>query len=67
MSMGHWYLSKTSKTAFRKPCAISMRLATMSMMVSRFLAAMLLKGEAQGAATAVMRVPSLPGLRELST
>ena len=44
ISITHLYLSKTSKTAFRYPCDISMRLATTSMIVSLFFAAMLLKG-----------------------
>jgi hypothetical protein len=54
MSMAQPCLSKMAKTAARKPWARSMRLATMSMMVSFFLAAMDLKGLAQGGAMAVM-------------
>ena len=44
-----------------------MRLATISMIVRRFLAAMLLNGEEQWGAIAVMRVPSFAGLREFKT
>ena len=67
MSIAHSYLSKTSKTAFRYPCDISMRLATTSMMVSRFFAAMLLNGLAHFGAIAVIFVPSFSALREFST
>ena len=42
-----------------------MRLATMSMMVSFFLAAMDLKGLAQGGAMAVILVPSFSALRRV--
>src|ERR1039458_4005494 len=39
----------------------------MSMIVSRFFAAMLLNGLAHGGAIAVILVPSFPALREFST
>ena len=44
-----------------------MRVATISMMVMRFFAAMALNGFRQCVARARIRVPSLPGLREFST
>ncbi len=44
-----------------------MRLATTSMMLSFFLTAMDLNGLLQCGASEMMRVPSLPGLRLLST
>src|ERR1700733_14019322 len=67
ISITHLYLSKTSKTALRYPWDINMRLATTSMIVSLFLAAILLKGVAHFAAIAVIFVPSFSGFREFST
>src|SRR5215813_15297490 len=43
MSTGQRWLAKTSKMLLRKPCAISMRVATTSTTVMRFLAAIALK------------------------
>src|ERR1700679_3930144 len=67
MSMAQPCLSKMAKTAARKPWARSMRLATMSMMVSFFFAAMDLKGLAQGGGGAVILVASVSAWRELRT
>src|SRR6476661_7859380 len=65
ISTGHRWLAKTSKIFLRKPCAMSMRVATTSTTVIRFLAAMALKIFLLLGAVAVMRVPSHLGLREL--
>src|SRR5258706_9084779 len=67
ISTGHLCRANTSKMEARNPCAISMRVATMSTMVIRFLAAMALKVLRLGGMRAVMRVPSFFGLREFST
>src|SRR5689334_24635644 len=64
MSTGQRWLAKTSKILLRKPCAMSMRVATTSTTVMRFLAAMALKMFLLLGAVAVMRVPSFLGLRE---
>src|SRR5882762_3036290 len=42
ISTGQRWLAKTSKILFKKPCAISMRVATTSTTVMRFLVAMAL-------------------------
>src|SRR5258707_14053065 len=65
MSTGQRWLAKTSKILLRKPCAMSMRVATMSTTVMRFLAAMALKMFLLSGAVAVIRVPSFFVLREL--
>src|SRR2546430_16147373 len=64
MSTGQRWLAKTSKMLLRKPWAMSMRVATTSTTVMRFLAAMALKMFLLLGAVAVMRVPSHLGLRE---
>src|SRR6266853_3104607 len=64
MSTGQRWLAKTSKMLLRKPWAMSMRVATTSTTVIRFLAAMALKVFLLLGADAVMRVPSHLGLRE---
>src|SRR5208337_1413024 len=56
--------SKTSKIAFRKPCANNIRVAATSMIVILFLAAIALKKFRQGGTRAAIRVPSQPGFRE---
>src|SRR3954463_679067 len=65
ISTGQRWLAKTSKMLLRKPCAISMRVATTSTTVMRFLAAIALKIFLLLGAVAEMRVPSHLGLREL--
>src|SRR6201984_705002 len=65
MSTGQRWLAKTSKMLLRKPWAMSMRVATTSTTVMRFLAAMALKRFLLLGAVAVIRVPSFFGLREL--
>src|SRR5215468_6940211 len=62
MSTGQRWLAKTSKILFRKPWAMSMRVATTSTTVMRFLAAMALNTLLLLGAVAVMRVPSHLGL-----
>src|SRR5262249_49837879 len=64
MSTGQRWLAKTSKMLFRNPWAMSMRVATTSTTVIRFLAAMALKRFLLLGAVAVIRVPSHFGLRE---
>src|SRR5436309_13877657 len=64
MSTGQRWLAKISKMLLRKPCAISMRVATTSTTVMRFLVAIALKRFLLLGAVAVMRVPSFLGLRE---
>src|SRR6476469_11277492 len=65
ISTGQRWLAKTSKILLRKPCAMSIRVATTSTTVMRFLAAMALNMFLLLGAVAVMRVPSHLGLREL--
>src|SRR5215831_904222 len=65
ISTGQRWWANTSKMLFRKPCAMSMRVATTSTTVIRFLAAIALKTLLLLGAVAVMRVPSHWGLREL--
>src|SRR6476660_3072613 len=64
MSTGQRWLAKTSKMLFKNPCAMSMRVATTSTTVMRFLAAMALKMFLLFGAVAVIRVPSHLGFRE---
>src|SRR5260370_2864198 len=65
MSTGQRWLAKTSKMLLRKPCAMSIRVATTSTTVIRFLVAIALKTFLLLGAVAVMRVPSQLGLPEL--
>ncbi len=65
MSTGQRCCAKTSKMLLRKPCAISIRVATMSTTVMRFFAAMALNVFLLFGAVAVIRVPSFLGLRAL--
>src|SRR5438270_5087984 len=64
MSTGQRCWANTSKMLFKKPWAMSMRVATTSTTVMRFLAAMALNRLLVLGAVAVMRVPSHLGLRE---
>src|SRR5271166_5493497 len=59
--------AKISNTAARNPCAISMRAATISMIVMRCFAAMALNNDFDFWVRATNRVPSFAGFREFST
>src|SRR5579885_2789205 len=64
MSTAQRCAANTSKILLRKPCAMSMRVATTSTTVMRFLAAIALKIFLLLGAVAVILVPSHFGLRE---